>query len=151
VLSALGLAAAERRRDEAQSVLRPGDELTREELAALAGDADAVAWEVRYRGQAHELTLRGCTRTPSGLRAGLAAAHEERYGYAEPDAPWELVTVRRTWRTAGADVFPSGDAGGHDAGVRGPARVRGPEFTALVPEGWAGGHDAAGTLRLERR
>ncbi|CAA9499458.1 MAG: N-methylhydantoinase A [uncultured Solirubrobacteraceae bacterium] len=148
VLSALGLAAAERRRDEAQTVLRPGDELTGEELAGLAGDADAVAWEVRYRGQAHELTLRDGARTPEALRAGLTTAHEERYGYAEPDAAWELVTVRRTWRTAGAEVFR--EAGEPDRTVRGPARLPGPEFTALVPAGWAGGHDAAGTLRLER-
>ncbi len=148
VLSALGLAAAEPRRDEAQSVLRPGAELTAEELAGLAGDADEVAWEVRYRGQAHELTLRGVDRTPDALREGLAALHEERYGYAEPDAPWELVTVRRTWRGVGADVLAEG--GAHDGGVRGPAVLPGPEFTALVPEGWAGGYDAAGTLRLER-
>ncbi len=150
VLSALGLAAAEQRRDEAQTVLRPGDALSEDELAALASDADAVVWEVRYRGQAHELPLRDVAGTREGLRAGLAAAHEERYGYAEPDAPWELVTVRRTWRTAGADVFPE-SAAGHDGGVRGPERLPGPEFTVLVPEGWTGGHDAAGTLRLERR
>jgi len=150
VLSALGLAAAERRRDEARTVLRPGDALTAEEIETLAGDADAVTWEVRYRGQAHELPLRDVARTPEGLQAGLATAHDERYGYAEPDAPWELVTVRRTWRTAGADVLPE-TAAGHDGSVHGPARIRGPEFTALVPEGWAGGHDATGTLRLERR
>jgi len=149
VLSALGLAAAEQRRDEAQTVLRPGAELRADELATLAGDADAVAWEVRYRGQAHELTLRDVERTPAALEAGLAAAHEERYGYAEPGAEWELVTVRRTWRSAGADVFPQA-SDGHDGSVRGPARLRADEFTALVPEGWAGGHDAAGTLRLQR-
>jgi len=149
VLSALGLAAADRRRDEAQTVLRPGNELTAAQLDALAGDADEVAWEVRYRGQAHELVLRDGRRTPDALRAGLATEHEERYGYAEPDAPWELVTVRRTWRTQGAQVFGEG-AAEHDGSVRGPARLPGPEFTVLVPEGWAGGHDAAGTLRLER-
>ncbi len=149
VLSALGLAAAERRRDEAQTVLRPGAELTAEELRGLAGDADAVAWEVRYAGQGHELTLRDAEATPEALRRGLAAAHEERYGYAEPGAPWELVTVRRTWRTAGAEPF-GGATGAHDGSVTGPALLPGPEFTALVPEGWAGGHDAAGFLRLER-
>ncbi len=149
VLSALGLAAADRRRDEAQTVLRPGGELDAEELAGLAGDADEVAWEVRYRGQAHELTLRAVDRTPEALRAGLAAEHEERYGYSEPGAPWELVTVRRTWRTPGAEVFGEG-AAEHDGSVRGPARLPGSEFTVLVPEGWAGGYDPAGTLRLER-
>ena len=149
VLSALGLAAAEPRRDEAQTVLRPGAALTAAELCGLAGDAHAVAWEVRYRGQAHELTLRDVTPTPEALAAGLAAAHEERYGYAERGAAWELVTVRRTWRGTRADVFAAGDTA-HDGGVRGPALLPGPEFTALVPEGWAGGHDADGTLRLAR-
>lgn len=149
VLSALGLAAAERRRDEAQTVLRPGGELTGAELGELAGGADAVAWEVRYRGQGHELTLRDVEPTPAALRAGLAAAHEERYGYAEAGADWELVTVRRTWRDAGADVFPD-DGGAHDGSVTGLALLPGPEFTALVPEGWAGGYDAAGFLRLQR-
>ena len=149
VLSALGLAAAERRRDEAQSVLRPGDELDAETLAALAGEADEVTWEVRYRGQAHELALRDVEVTPEALRAGLAAAHEERYGYADAGAPFELVTIRRRWRTPGAAVLRQ-DGQGHDASVTGPTRRTGPEFTALVPEGWAGGYDAVGTLRLER-
>ena len=149
VLSALGLGAADQRRDEAQTVLRGGDTLDAAALATLAQDADEVAWEVRYRGQAHELTLRGVERTPDGLRAGLAAAHEERYGYSEPDAAWELVTIRRTWRTPGADVF-AGATAQHDATVRGPARLTGVDFTALVGAGWVGGHDRAGTLRLER-
>ena len=148
VLSALGLAAAEQRHDEARTVLRPGAALTPAELVDLAGDADTVVWEVRYRGQAHELALRDVDPTPGALAAALAAAHEERYGYAEPHAPWELVTVRRTWRTPGAEVYrPAGEPA---ADVTGPARLAGPEFTVLVPAGWAGGHDAAGTLRLER-
>ncbi len=149
VLSALGLAAAERRRDEAQSVLRPSPELHADTLAALAGDADEVTWELRYRGQAHELALRGVAPTAPALGAALAAAHEERYGYADPEAPWELVTVRRRWRTQGAAVLRQ-DGQGHDASVTGPTRCTGPEFTALVPEGWAGGRDSVGTLRLER-
>ena len=79
VLSALGLAAAERRATEQRTVLLAGDALTDEALAdagAEAGDGaratlggeDArvgVAYDVRYRGQAHELTIRDLAPTPA--------------------------------------------------------------------------------------
>jgi DNA-binding transcriptional LysR family regulator len=84
VLSALGLAAADRRAHRQRSVLLRGAELTDRALAreaqALAGaacdalrDGDAhvdVAWDVRYRGQSHELTLRGVSGEVAALRDG---------------------------------------------------------------------------------
>jgi N-methylhydantoinase A/oxoprolinase/acetone carboxylase beta subunit len=48
VLSALGLAAADRRRDHAHTVFLHGDDLTADALAVEDGDA---AYDVRYRGQ----------------------------------------------------------------------------------------------------
>jgi N-methylhydantoinase A/oxoprolinase/acetone carboxylase beta subunit len=150
VLSALGLAAAPRRRDEARTVLRPGSDLTAAELEELRAGADDVAWDVRYRGQAHELTLRDVDPDPAALEQALAALHRERYGWADPGAPWELVTVRRTWREEGPAVVLAGPGPGGDGDVtHGPAVLRLPETTVLVPEGWTARTDATGTLRLE--
>jgi len=128
----------------------------------VGAGADAVAWDVRYRGQAHELTLRDAGPDPAALEDGLAALHRERYGWADPGAPWELVTVRRTWREEGPPVVlagpdearaASGEAHGEPPGhplTRGPAVLRLPETTVLVPEGWTARTDATGTLQLER-
>src|SRR5688572_31343827 len=75
VLSALGLIAAERRRDTARTVMLRGDELTAERIAATvaavrealaAGLSDVtteVVYELRYRGQAFELGVEG-SETP---------------------------------------------------------------------------------------
>jgi N-methylhydantoinase A/oxoprolinase/acetone carboxylase beta subunit len=149
VLSALGLAAAPRRHDQARTVLRPGGELTAPELDELRAGADEVAWDVRYRGQAHELTLRDVPPDPRALEEGLAALHRERYGWADPGAPWELVTVRRTWLQDGPPVVLAEPDAGDAPATRGPAVLRLPETTVLVPEGWTARADATGTLRLE--
>ncbi len=134
VLSALGLAAADRRRDEAQTVLlRDLDN-----LEALAGDADEVAWDVRYVGQSFELTVRDV--------AEFHDVHEERYGYADRDAPIELVTVRRTWREPGPEVDLRGSNAEHRA--TGPDVLRLPETTIVVPDDWTATEDDAGTVRL---
>ena len=82
VLSALGLAASDERRDFVRSYLVPLDEageLPRE------GEAD-----LRYAGQSFELTV------PLGpdLAEAFHRAHEERYGYADPSRRIELVAVR---------------------------------------------------------
>jgi N-methylhydantoinase A/oxoprolinase/acetone carboxylase beta subunit len=171
VLSALGLAAADRREDAAGSVLAP-----------LADPVDLGGWEdrelafdLRYRGQSHELTVRGVEPRAAALRAAFEAQHEERYGYRDPDAEVELVTLRGTRRTPGPEVALRGAGGevvegeravvfagaphrarvlrgepGPGARIAGPAVVELPEATVAVPPGWAGGWDADGTLVLER-
>jgi N-methylhydantoinase A/oxoprolinase/acetone carboxylase beta subunit len=148
VLSALGLAAAERRRDSARSVLLRGAELTDDALAALAGDADEVTWDARYAGQSHELALRDVEPRAVALRAAFADAHRERYGYADDDADVELVTVRTARVDAGPDVAWETDTDRVD--VVGPDVVALPEATLVVPAGWRGGSDATGTVILER-
>jgi hypothetical protein len=148
VLSALGLAAAERRRDSARSVLLRGAELTDQALAELAGDADVVTWDVRYRGQSHELALLGVAPRAAALRVAFASAHRERYGYADDDAEIELVTVRAAHVEPGPDVAWETDAEHVD--VVGPDVVALPEATLVVPDGWRGGSDATGTVILER-
>jgi N-methylhydantoinase A len=175
VLSALGLAVAERRADARRTVLGgdPGiDELAAEAREAL-GDPDAgvrVFHDLRYRGQSFELTVPAGDDTDT--REAFAAAHEERYGYREPDGEVELVTVRVsafrpgpevTLSTASEATEPAGErvtalgattvfAGELGAGTRleGPALWQGPEATLAVPEGWRGAVDEAGTIVLER-
>jgi len=172
VLSALGLAAADRREDEARGVLAP----LRDPLGIEARAGEELAFDLRYAGQSHELTVRGVAPDAAALRAAFEAQHAERYGYADPDAEVELVTLRITRRAAGPEVALGGGAGAvvHElerdvvfagAAVRarvlrgepapgtlvdGPAVVELPEATVAVAPGWAGGWDADGTLRLER-
>jgi N-methylhydantoinase A/oxoprolinase/acetone carboxylase beta subunit len=147
VLSALGLAAAERRRDHASSVLLRGDDLTDAALEELARDADEVVWDARYAGQSHELALRDVPPRVGALREALAAAHRERYGYADEEAAVELVTVRTARIAAGPDIAWEGESG---APFSGPAVVALPESTLVVPEGWSGATDATGTVILGR-
>jgi N-methylhydantoinase A len=192
VLSALGLAAADRRATEQRTVLLAGDALTDEALAQargeLAGAARStlgsgevrihIAHDVRYRGQAHELTIRDLPDPGlAALREAFEALHEERYGYRDEDAPVEVVTIRASAVIAGPELdLAAGDGSGgcersrravvfggerHDAeilrgepapGTRiaGPAVCELPEATLAVAPGWAGEVDEAGTIVLER-
>jgi N-methylhydantoinase A/oxoprolinase/acetone carboxylase beta subunit len=150
VLSALGLAAADRRADAQRTVLGSDDagvEALRDEVAAaLGGEPEIeVAWDLRYHGQSHELTVRGAEREE--LRERFEALHEERYGHRDPDGDVELVTVRVTGRLPAAPVDFGAPAGEE---VAGPSVVALPEATLVVPEGWSGSTDDTGTLVLER-
>ncbi|HWC26165.1 MAG TPA: hydantoinase/oxoprolinase family protein [Solirubrobacteraceae bacterium] len=197
VLSALGLAAADRRATEQRTVLLAGGELTDDALAGARDELTAaaratlgvgaggtpgsaveaeIAYDVRYRGQAHELTVRDLEdATVDGTRAAFEELHDERYGYRDPDVPIEVVTIRATARVPGIELDLAAGAGGgatrarrtvvfagieHEAEVlRGqPApgeRVAGPaicelsEATLAVPPGWSGSVDEAGTVVLE--
>ena len=82
MLSALGLAASDERRDRVRSYLVPLAEAG--ELPA-EGEAD-----LRYAGQSFELTV----PLGSDLAESFHVAHEERYGYADRSRPIELVAVR---------------------------------------------------------
>jgi N-methylhydantoinase A len=145
VLSALGLAAADRRRDRARTVFLHGDDLTAGALAVEDGEA---AYDVRYRGQSFELTIDADERPdPAAVREAFEALHEERYGYRDPDGEVELVTVRVTGRLPAQPLRFGGEAGER---VEGPAVVRLPEATLVVPDGWHGATDDTGTLILER-
>jgi N-methylhydantoinase A/oxoprolinase/acetone carboxylase beta subunit len=163
VLSALGLAAAERREDEVRTVLAPVG-------APIDAPEGSLSYDLRYRGQAHELTVRG----DGDLREAFEALHEERYGYRDPDAQVDVVTVRATRREPGPEVSLGGGGGPVDEGARrvffgeeidtrivrgepgegvslaGPAVVELPEATIAVPPGWTGTWDDDGTLRLVR-
>jgi N-methylhydantoinase A len=119
VLSALGLAAAERRSDAQRSVMLAGAELRRDAIAAATSElaqaatralgADAaqlrVDYELRYRGQSFELTVStSADGDPDELRGAFEAAHAERYGFADPEGEIELVTLRVVAQLPGAEL-----------------------------------------------
>lgn len=137
VLSALGLAVSERRRDLVESVLLSGAAITRQAVAEVVrrlarrgreelGDGDSelrATYELRYAGQAFELAVDGDPEPdPAELRRDFDRAHAERYGYEDPESELELVTVRVAVALPGADTaaggFASEQAHGEGRGSR---------------------------------
>src|SRR5687767_7622170 len=54
-----------------------------------------ATYDLRYEGQAFELPVDGDPAPgPEDLRRAFDRAHEDRYGYSDPDARLELVTIR---------------------------------------------------------
>jgi N-methylhydantoinase A len=188
VLSALGLIVSERRRELVASELLAGDELTREAVARAVerlaaqgreelGSDDAevrVRYDLRYSGQAFEITVPGEPEpNVDKLRRAFDAAHEQRYGYSDPDATLELVTVRVAVALPGGELVTVRGArtavvlhrealfdgewqrtevisGSAIDRMSGPAIWELREATLVVPPGWSGGADSDGTIVLER-
>ena len=161
VLSALGMVVSERRVDVVDSVLLSGDDLTQDavddvvrrlverargELGADGGDV-RPSFDVRYAGQAFELAVSTGT-SPDDLRRAFDQAHEEHYGYDDPEAEIELVTVRVSVALPGADV--EARVGGEGEALSGPATVPLDEATLVVPEGWTATRDSSGSWLLGR-
>jgi N-methylhydantoinase A len=126
VLSALGLAAGDERRDQVASHVRP--------LGAvpdLPRDGEA---DLRYRGQSFELTV----PLGDGLADRFHRAHEERYGYADREREIELVAVRTVEVVPGPELeLP----GGEPERASGPASVELDGSTLWIPPGWVGVRD----------
>ena len=106
VLSALGLAVADLRRDYVVSFSRDADDLTDVDLDAAFEPLETQARadlaeprlrrqaDVRYHGQSFELTVEASSAAV--LEAAFHIAHEERYGYRVPEARVEVVSLRLT-------------------------------------------------------
>ena len=166
VLSALGLAVSELRRD----YLRPAGASFEELEDRAARDLPGCSYErfvdVRYRGQSYELTV-----PAEDHERRFGEEHEQRYGFRMEDEV-EPVSVRLVATLPGARFELRSDSIARDAGKRrafvdgkwleidvhgpgvavaGPAIIQLPESTCLVRPGWAGAPDGAGTLALERR
>jgi N-methylhydantoinase A len=180
-----------RRRDAQRSVLLSGDQLTREQISGVTadlgeqarnalGELDAAlraTFELRYRGQAFELTVEApLAPDPNELRVAFESEHDERYGYSDPEQELQLVTVRVSALMPGASVQLRGDQimppgrerrpatldgaqieldvvrGAPEAGaeIDGPSVVELAESTLLIPPGWSGAVDPTGTIRLTR-
>jgi N-methylhydantoinase A len=128
VLSALGLAVSDERRDHVRSEVR-----LLEEVGGLPAEGEA---DVRYLGQSFELTI------PLGpdLAKRFHRAHEERYGYADRARELELVAVRTAEVRPGPDLqLPA--AGRKEA--HGPVLVELDGATCWIAPGWVGVRDGA--------
>jgi N-methylhydantoinase A len=137
VLSALGLALADERRDAVRTVLAP---LDRAGELPVEGEAD-----LRYRGQSFELTV----PLGPGLAERFHAAHEERYGYADRERELELVAIRTAEVKPGPQLEP---ATVQPLEVSGPAVVELDGSTCWAAPGWVGVRDGThgGGLVLTR-
>jgi N-methylhydantoinase A len=126
VLSALGLAASDERRDRVVSHVRP-----LEEVSDLPPEGEA---DLRYKGQSFELTI------PLGgdLEDRFHRAHEERYGHAERGREVELVAVRTAEVVPGPELELPGDEPRRKSG---PALVELEGSTLWIPPGWEGARD----------
>jgi N-methylhydantoinase A len=126
VLSALGLAVSDERRDRVVSHVRP--------LAAVADLPEEGEVDLRYMGQSFELAV------PLGpdLEARFHRMHEERYGYAERGRQVELVAVRTAEVVPGPELELPGVDPRHLAG---PALIELEGSTLWIPPGWEGVRD----------
>jgi N-methylhydantoinase A len=134
VLSALGLALSDERRDHVRSEVR-----RLADVRDLPSEGEA---DLRYRGQSFELTV------PLGpdLPERFHRLHEERYGYADRDRELELVAVRTAEVRPGPKLeLPAG--GRKD--VRGPALIELDGATCWIPQGWVGAREG-GIWRLTK-
>jgi N-methylhydantoinase A/oxoprolinase/acetone carboxylase beta subunit len=96
-----------------------------------------VTYELRYEGQAFELPVDGeAAPDPGELRRAFDRAHEERYGYADPGASLELVTIRVAVALPGAEPVAAAWDGLPGGAVDGPEVVALPGSTLVVPKGW---------------
>ena len=134
VLSALGLVAADERRDAVRTYVAP-----LADAGELSSDGEA---DLRYAGQSFELTV------PLGprLEERFHEMHEARYGNADRARAIELVAVR----TAEVTPAPPVSVEGPSLTTRGPEVLELDGATAWIPDGWAGRTDVHGTLVLRR-
>lgn len=138
VLSALGMLSADVMKDFSQTVMwrapSPiGEAFVRQvsqgfrELAARGWEQmaqegfgrDGVevlpALDMRYAGQSYELIVPFDSASTPDLAGRFHAAHRERYGYAMPDEPIEIVNLRlKMLGRVQRPVLPREDAGPED-------------------------------------
>ncbi len=137
-----------------------------------------VVYEMRYAGQAFELSVPGGTRPdPADLCERFEQVHEERYGHRDPEGAVVLVDIRLALVAPGPEPRLAAAPAGHleesarrvrfdgtwietpvlrgepAAGLRaeGPVIFELPEATFVVPPGWRSEVDEAGTIRAETR
>jgi N-methylhydantoinase A/oxoprolinase/acetone carboxylase beta subunit len=151
VLSAVGLLCSPRRREVVRSFpARAGDpsiapaanDLAHDAAALVGADASVeLAYDCRYVGQSHELTVDDPADFPE--------EHERRNGHSRTGAEVEVVALRARATLPpplGIGDFPEVKR----AEVRGPKVVAEPDCTLWVPDGWVAVPGALGAWVLER-
>jgi len=138
-LSAFGMLAADVVKDYVQTVMLPGTvtfaeleelagALARRGLAEVAAEGVPAAQialypqvDVRYRGQAYELTV---PLSPDFV-AAFHAEHQRVYSHSQPAAPLEIVNLRlRAVGSTPRPALPSAEPGDADASAAGSAGRR---------------------------
>jgi N-methylhydantoinase A len=203
--SAWGMLETEIRKDFARAYYLPLADLDREDLATQLAEQEREAFaaldeehvgrdrgrvehalDIRYVGQEYTLTipLRGAAEPredgfPQALSSRFDAAHEQRFGHANPGAPVEVVAMRSTGLGDLGRAEPErfdAEADGHrpheersivfgrrertarilrrealGAGARleGPVVIVEATATTVVPPGWTIRVDDLGTLVLD--
>jgi N-methylhydantoinase A/oxoprolinase/acetone carboxylase beta subunit len=149
VLSAVGLLGAPARREIVRSVGRRGldavvgevrDELERIAADLGSGTARSLAFDCRYDGQSHEITV----TDPDDFER----VHRARNGFGL-ERPVEVVAVRGAVEVASPvriDALPPVER----ATLRGPCVVSESDCTVFVPAGWRGRVGPLGAWILER-
>jgi N-methylhydantoinase A/oxoprolinase/acetone carboxylase beta subunit len=153
VLSAAGMLAAPRQVDLVGSLPDPADhreaeraarQLADEAAARLTGtETTETAFDCRYAGQSHELTVPEIGEFES--------EHKRRNGFARPGAPIEVVAVRATARRASpVELSSLPDPGTRSGTKRGPAVIAEADCTIWIAEGWTATVGKGGTWILKR-
>jgi N-methylhydantoinase A/oxoprolinase/acetone carboxylase beta subunit len=155
VLSALGIAACDRRLDAVAAVMRPLSGMSREELGGSVPDPGRLergkieaACDLRYRGQAFELTIP--LRPLNTLAGRFHQAHEQRFGFADRDGEIEVVAVRAAAIAPGAGLPATARGGRPGRARRGPEAVPMEGATLWIADGWSGRPDGAGGWLMRR-
>jgi N-methylhydantoinase A len=180
VLSALGLAAAPEKLEFVASVHRTTRELSAQDMQRAFHDLEAEAErelegailtrlaDCRYPGQGYEVTV-PAGEDGAGVAAAFHAAHEDRFGHADPGRSVEIVNIRLIATGRGTAVRLKAAAGGRrrpraagTAGrirfadlapgteIDGPVVLDAPDFTGRIEAGWRGTMHASGAVVLER-
>ncbi|CAN5578616.1 hydantoinase/oxoprolinase family protein [soil metagenome] len=151
VLSALGLALSDVRRDRVIAVHRPLDQdagpalesafAELEQQASVEGARRERFADLRYAAQSHELTVDA--HDLSDLRARFDEQHQQRFGYAIPDEGVDVVSLRsvETVATAAPDL-PAPPARHGERGARRRVNLDGEWMEVQV---WEPGEMGAGS------
>jgi N-methylhydantoinase A/oxoprolinase/acetone carboxylase beta subunit len=153
VLSAVGILGAPRQVDLVRSWPDPSDHagaqaaaaaLATQAEAAAGGGADrvTVAFDCRYAGQSHELTV-------ASIEA-FSEDHARRRGYALTGSPVEVIALRVSAQVDSPVDTAELAAPTRRGPVRGPAVIAEADCTVWVAPGWRATVHPAGAWILER-
>jgi N-methylhydantoinase A/oxoprolinase/acetone carboxylase beta subunit len=150
VLSAVGLLMAPRQVDLVRSWPDPADHVGAEAAAADLGRGAAttdgadveVAFDCRYAGQSHEITVAAI--------GGFAEEHTRRNGFTLAGVPIEVVAIRASARWASPVDASSLVPPARTGRVTGPATIAEPDCTIWVGAGWQADAHPSGSWVLTR-